>query len=976
MATVYRHAMRGWKRWVLGAALLGSVLLALTYVGLFFLVRSTRFQNWIQLEVSKRSGYEIQARDFRLVPPFRFVASAVVLSKSGRIILEGERTNLTLGFFDLFSGTLTRLELRRPILHLDVKELFQEPTQRSLDIAVRHLNIDDGTIVLTKGEGGIYDFRAITMNAENLNLGKAGSLTLSTHVPWLSASAHVHFRDHGNKKSATLRLEQSNTFESAQVLRSDRISRHALDAEFNLYSKESQDLEVVARVKLAGLRVQQESLSGEVDFRATVDSQFKKVDFEGKTLAALPPHLGPIPLQHIASPVTATLTGHYSIPEGQMTVTAFHMESVSGLADGTGTIEFQPLTRVSHARVRLRKFSLAVLKPLLPTGLRRASFDGAAEADFELSGPLAAMAIKGRTRGEATRLKNDNFSLGQLSFQAGVTWTDSALRAENVRVSGKNIALHREDHNISAREMRFEGTVEKKPSQALQASGELQLSGGGFASGDGSKVGENLGLRGRFALKIQENANVTAKGTLEVIEGEILWGRFFGNLKARRPSLAFDGDYVAASALVRMRRFSLSADNIGTLQASGTVTDLAHKPTIDAHLDSKDLQPAGFFEFFIRETVNRSYPVVDDLALGGRLSVSVTVKGEPSRLSVEGGMQLFGGIVRTKSNRWQIGTIDLVLPVSIHYPEKRSEPILSDIPTGLLSVGSARFGSESIPPLTTTVSLWNNVFQMHRPLRVPIYGGTVEISTLLWSDLIRDPHAVSLSTQVKNLQLAKLSGALGWHPFGGAVSASIPLIEWASGSLRSQGHIHADLFGGRLQISNMEIENPFSKLPAIKLDARFWDVRLEQLSETLEFGRISGILEGVVDDLVITAGQPSHFRADIHSVDRPESSQWINVEALHKLTVLSSGDDARSAFGGLATFFENFRYDKMGFKATLRNDKLTLRGVESKDNSEYLVVGSILPPTVNIISHTQEISFSELMRRLERIRKSDKPQIK
>jgi hypothetical protein len=39
------------------------------------------------------------------------------------------------------------------------------------------------------------------------------------------------------------------------------------------------------------------------------------------------------------------------------------------------------------------------------------------------------------------------------------------------------------------------------------------------------------------------------------------------------------------------------------------------------------------------------------------------------------------------------------------------------------------------------------------------------------------------------------------------------------------------------------------------------------------------------------------------------------------------------------------------------------------------VVGSWLPPTVNIISHTQNIAFSELMRRLERI-KSEKPQVK
>jgi len=49
--------------------------------------------------------------------------------------------------------------------------------------------------------------------------------------------------------------------------------------------------------------------------------------------------------------------------------------------------------------------------------------------------------------------------------------------------------------------------------------------------------------------------------------------------------------------------------------------------------------------------------------------------------------------------------------------------------------------------------------------------------------------------------------------------------------------------------------------------------------------------------------------------------------------------------------------------------------VESQGEKELLVVGSFLPPTVNIVSHTQEIAFSELLRRLERIN-ADKPAIK
>jgi hypothetical protein len=47
--------------------------------------------------------------------------------------------------------------------------------------------------------------------------------------------------------------------------------------------------------------------------------------------------------------------------------------------------------------------------------------------------------------------------------------------------------------------------------------------------------------------------------------------------------------------------------------------------------------------------------------------------------------------------------------------------------------------------------------------------------------------------------------------------------------------------------------------------------------------------------------------------------------------------------------------------------------VESREGQEYLVVGTLIPPTVNVISHTQEIAFSELLRRLERIEKAEAP---
>jgi hypothetical protein len=227
---------------------------------------------------------------------------------------------------------------------------------------------------------------------------------------------------------------------------------------------------------------------------------------------------------------------------------------------------------------------------------------------------------------------------------------------------------------------------------------------------------------------------------------------------------------------------------------------------------------------------------------------------------------------------------------------------------------------------------------------------------------------------LKRLQLDSITETLNWPRFSGILTGSIPEVQSVDHLLRTRGEIQAEVFGGRVSVGKLEIEEPFSSLASIRLDAKVDGIELEQLSKTFAFGRISGILEGSVQDLVITDGQPAEMRADFRSVDRG-AEQRISVEALDKITVLSSGESAGALYGGLAGFFDSFRYSKLGFKATLKNDRLTLRGVESDGNKELLVVGSLIPPTVNIISHTQNIAFSELMRRLERI-KSDKPVVK
>jgi hypothetical protein len=437
--------------------------------------------------------------------------------------------------------------------------------------------------------------------------------------------------------------------------------------------------------------------------------------------------------------------------------------------------------------------------------------------------------------------------------------------------------------------------------------------------------------------------------------------------------LEFDGEYLGDSDGVRLRHARLRLASVGGVGLQGEIERVSATPAVRLEIQSDDLQAGGAFEFFVRETLNRAYPFLDRLTVGGRIGLLVKATGALDDLALDGELRVRGGAIGAKQKSWELAGIELLLPFRVRYPAAHAGGLPAKAPAGLLTIASGRFGGEAIAAVRAPVSLWNNRLEFREPIRLPVYGGLLEISGASWNDIVQEPKALSLALEAQKLELLRVTQALGWHPFGGRLSASIPKIEWTGESLRSQGRIEIDVFGGRAQIGQLEIESPFSSVPSVKLVTRFQDIQLEQASKTFAFGRITGILEGNVKGLVIANHQPSQFSAEVHSVEKPGFTQRISVEALNKITVLSSGNDAGSLYGGLAGLFDNFRYSKLGFRATLKNDKLVLRGVESRDDREYLVVGSLIPPTVNVISHTQEIAFSELLRRLERIQKAEAP---
>jgi hypothetical protein len=974
---VYRDKVTALKRLVFRAALFSTVILAVAYISLFFFIRSDRFQQWLKAEAIQRTGHKINLSDLRLTFPFSLTAASVEVSNESGNLLQGQRITVTFGFIDLFSRSIYRIKLQNPIFHVDLQKLFDSSAKNSIDIAIRHLNVEDGTIVLKTIEGQSLEFRAVNLNAQNVNMGQASGIVLQTDLPWLTASAEISIHSEKEEQEAEIKVRQAPARNLTRLLSQKTPPRDALSGKIKLRRTHSQALAVSAYGQVNGLIIGAEKISGRFESLAEIDPDFKNAIVSAKIEATeLPSQIGSVKVPAISGGAGGNLEGTYSFSEKTMTFKTLHLTSSSGIADGKGVVFFSPEPAFANTQMKLSKIPTEAIKSFLPEPIRALTVSGTADADLELEGPWNAIAIKGVARTNGTELKSEAFSLQQLNLTAPFAWANSTLRAGDVRIQGKALALTGINLKLAAEELQLDGALELKPNEPMKTTGKLRLLRGRYATPDGSKMGENFNLTGHLDIATREKNIFSLTGNLNVEEGEILWGKFFGDFKSQKPSIDFNGDYFAGQDELQLRTLDLSLATVGKVRLVGTVQQISQKPIARIQVTGDDIQPSSVFDFFIRETLSRSYPILDQLTVGGRVDLAAQVSGTLDDLSVDGNLQVRRGSLRVKSDKWQVGPMNLRLPFRVHLPAATREGISDSIPAGALAIESLRFGPESIPEIKTPVSLWNNTLRFDQPIRVAIYGGTIEIRNLAWADLIGAPQAFSLAIEAKDLQVQRLTESLGWYRFGGTLSGSIPKVELAGTVLRSEGQIEIGVFGGHAQVSTTEIENPFSSLPAIKLNARFQEIHLEQASETFAFGRISGILEGTISDLIIADGQPSQMQVDVRTVARSNSSQWISVETLNKITVLSSGEDGSLIYGGIAGFFDEFRYSKMGFKATLRNDKLTLRGIESSDGKEFLVVGSFLPPTVNVISHTREIGFSDLMKRLEQIQKSDKPQIK
>src|SRR5690606_23520006 len=197
--------------------------------------------------------------------------------------------------------------------------------------------------------------------------------------------------------------------------------------------------------------------------------------------------------------------------------------------------------------------------------------------------------------------------------------------------------------------------------------------------------------------------------------------------------------------------------------------------------------------------------------------------------------------------------------------------------------------------------------RLREPASIPLLGGALELQRLSVEPPDADsPFEVRLAMDVDDVDIASLSEAVGWPAFRGTLSGRIPEARYANDRLVFDGDLVMDLFGGQVRATGLAMERPFGSAPTLTADLSLDDIDMFALTEVLDFGSISGRLDGRIDGLRLVDWQPVAFDARLLTDRHPGVRQRISQRAVQNISSVGDASFASSLQGRLIGLFDDF----------------------------------------------------------------------
>lgn len=258
--------------------------------------------------------------------------------------------------------------------------------------------------------------------------------------------------------------------------------------------------------------------------------------------------------------------------------------------------------------------------------------------------------------------------------------------------------------------------------------------------------------------------------------------------------------------------------------------------------------------------------------------------------------------------------------------------------------------------------------------RIPILDGALIIAQMEAKGLMGEPLQWQFDGFLTPVSMKSLSKALGWPPLAGKLSGMMPDVHYDDGRLAVGGSLLVRIFDGDITITDLRIDELFGVMPKAFANVHLRALDLETLTQTFDFGRIKGKVNGHIKDLQLLNWQPVHFNAVIATPKDDQSQRRISQQAVQNLSALSGGNPKAVLSRGFLSLFKAFRYKRLGLQCRLSGGICEMSGVSPSPGGAgyYLVEGEGLP-RIDVIGYNRWVDWDELIRRLQTAIQSGRP---
>ena len=253
-----------------------------------------------------------------------------------------------------------------------------------------------------------------------------------------------------------------------------------------------------------------------------------------------------------------------------------------------------------------------------------------------------------------------------------------------------------------------------------------------------------------------------------------------------------------------------------------------------------------------------------------------------------------------------------------------------------------------------------------KQLRVPLLDGHVSVRDFVArSD--RDGGEWQFTGGIEAVSMARFTAALGLPVMHGTLAVQLPMVRHVKSLLRVDGALSLKVFDGMIEANNLVLLDVFGKAPRAQADISMKNLDLGLVTRTYSFGSITGRIDASVSGLELVNWQPVKFDVKLMS-SAGEYPRKISQAAVQNISALGGAGAAAAIQRSFLRFFEQFGYDRLGWRCKLQNSVCEMSGVEGEDKPQgYVLVKGGGIPAITVMGYNRQVSWQELLDRIKRV---------